>query len=233
MLAEAGAHVVVNSRGDTEGKKTVAEIRESGGSAEFVRADMSKLEDIELCFDQIEKQHGKLDILVNNAGFNLFKGIQQTTPDEFDAIIDLDLKGLFFVSKAAIPLLKVAGGGTIVNVASVHATATIGNIAAYAAAKGGVVALTRSMCQELGPIGIRVNTVSPGFVMTPLVERWLASESDPEATMQRVNGLHPSGRIGTPREIGALVVFLASEYGGFFAGANLIQDGGLTSRLMH
>jgi NAD(P)-dependent dehydrogenase (short-subunit alcohol dehydrogenase family) len=115
----------------------------------------------------------------------------------------------------------------------VHAVSTIGNIAAYAAAKGGVVSLTRSICQELGPLGIRVNTISPGFVDTPLMDRWLASEPDAAATMARVNGLHPAGRIGTPREIGAFVVFLASEFGGFFAGAHLVQDGGLTARLMH
>jgi NAD(P)-dependent dehydrogenase (short-subunit alcohol dehydrogenase family) len=233
MLAEAGAHVIVNSRGESKGRETTEDILNRGGMAEFLRADMSKLDEIRAAFAAIEKRHGKLDILVNNAGFNLFKGVQETSPEEFDAIINLDLRGLFFISKAAVPLMKKAGGGSIINIASVHATSTIGNIAAYAAAKGGVVALTRSMCQELGPLGIRVNSVSPGFVQTPLVDRWLAAEPDPKATMDRVNHLHPSGRIGTPREVGAFVVFLASEHGGFFAGANLVQDGGLTSRLMH
>jgi NAD(P)-dependent dehydrogenase (short-subunit alcohol dehydrogenase family) len=231
-LAEAGAHVIINGRGEKDGQKTADEINRGGGSAEFLRGDMSVLDEIHDTFARINKSHGKLNILVNNAGFNLFKSVQDTTPAEFDSIINLDLRGLFFITQAAVPLMKKAGGGSIVNIASVHATSTIGNIAAYAAAKGGVVALTRSLCQELGPLGIRVNTISPGFVETPLMDRWLASEPDPKATMDRVNHLHPSGRIGNPREIGAFVVFLASEFGGFFAGANLIQDGGLTTRLM-
>lgn len=233
QLAKAGAHVILNGRNAEEGQRAVDAIAVAGGSAEFLRGDMSRLDDIRSTFDAIASRHGKLDILVNNAGFNLFKGVLDTTPEEFDAIINLDLRGLFFITQAAVPLMKSAGGGTIVNIASVHATSTIGNIAAYAAAKGGVVALTRSLCQELGPLGIRVNTVSPGFVETPLMDRWLASEPDPKATMDRVNGLHPARRIGNPTEIGAFVVFLASEYGGFFAGANVIQDGGLTARLMH
>jgi NAD(P)-dependent dehydrogenase (short-subunit alcohol dehydrogenase family) len=233
QLALAGAHVVINGRNPDDGQRTTAAIIAAGGSAEFLRGDMSQLDDIRAVFDSISARHGKLDILVNNAGFNLFKGVQDTTPEEFDTLINLDLRGLFFITQAAVPLMKFAGGGTIVNIASVHATSTIGNIAAYAAAKGGVVALTRSLCQELGPFGIRVNTISPGFVETPLMDRWLASEPDAQATMQRVNSLHPAGRIGNPAEIGAFVVFLASEYGGFIAGANLLQDGGLTARLMH
>lgn len=233
MLSEAGAHVIINCRKEEDGLKAAACIQKNGGRASFIGADMSDLDSISAMLTEVHKKHGKLDILVNNAGMNLFKGIRDTSVEEYDSILNLDLRGLFFACKGAVPLMEKAGGGTIVNIASVHASATIGNIAAYAAAKGGVVALTRSMCQELGPLGIRVSTISPGFIKTPLVDRWLESEPDPEETLQRVNNLHPSGRIGTSREVGAFVVFLSSEFGGFLTGANLVQDGGLTSRLMH
>jgi meso-butanediol dehydrogenase/(S,S)-butanediol dehydrogenase/diacetyl reductase len=96
-----------------------------------------------------------------------------------------------------------------------------------------IVALTRALCQELGPAGIRVNAVSPGFIDTPLVARWLASEPDPAASLKRVNGYHPVGRMGKPQDIGALVAFLASDLSGFITGQDLVIDGGLTARLMH
>lgn len=121
----------------------------------------------------------------------------------------------------------------MINIASVHAQATVANITAYAAAKGAVVAMGRSLCQELGPLGIRVNTISPGFVMTPLLERWLNSEPDREATMARVNGYHPIKRIGAPEDIGYLVAFLGSDLSSNITGQNITSDGGLTTRLMH
>jgi NAD(P)-dependent dehydrogenase (short-subunit alcohol dehydrogenase family) len=232
-LAQAGAHVIVADRSEADGLRAVSEIIGRGGSAAFQQSDISDLADIEKLSAAVNARHGKLDVLINNAGFNLFKGIQQTSPEDFDAILDLDLRGLFFLTRAVVPLLKNAGAASVIHIASVHATATVANIAAYAAAKGGVVAVTRAMCQELGPFGIRVNSISPGFVKTPLLDRWLASESDPAAALERVNGFHPIGRIGTPADIGALVVFLSSAQAGFITGANLTIDGGLTSRLMH
>jgi NAD(P)-dependent dehydrogenase (short-subunit alcohol dehydrogenase family) len=107
------------------------------------------------------------------------------------------------------------------------------NITAYAAAKGAVVAMGRSLAQELGPFGIRVNTISPGFMDTPLLRRWIEGEPDPAATVARVNSYHPLGRIGTPEDLGHLVTFLASDHAGFISGANIVLDGGLTTRLMH
>lgn len=137
------------------------------------------------------------------------------------------------MTRAALPLLQAAQSASVVNIASVHAQLTVANITAYAAAKGGVVAMGRSLAQELGSFGIRVNTISPGFVLTPLLERWLDSEPDRVATLARVNGLHPLGRIGTPADIGALVTFLSSDYAQFITGANIPIDGGLSTRLMH
>jgi meso-butanediol dehydrogenase/(S,S)-butanediol dehydrogenase/diacetyl reductase len=172
-------------------------------------------------------------VLVNNAGVNLFKGIQETEPAEWNAIFDVDSTGVYLMTRAALPLLKAAHGASIVNIASVHALMTVPNITAYAAAKGAVVAMGRSLAQELGPFGIRVNTISPGFMDTPLLRRWIEGEPDPAATVARVNSYHPLGRIGTPEDLGHLVTFLASDHAGFISGANIVLDGGLTTRLMH
>ena len=148
-------------------------------------------------------------------------------------MLAVDLRGIYLITRTALPLLKATRNGSVINIASVHAQATIADITAYAAAKGGVVAMGRSLAQELGRYGIRVNTISPGFVDTPLMDRWLAAELDPLATMARVNALHPLGRIGTPQDIGYLVTFLASDYSSFISGSNITIDGGLTARLMH
>lgn len=232
-LAESGATVIVNDLDANTGLATVQHILECGGQATFLQADISDDAAVHALFDSVAQTYGVLHVLVNNAGFNLFKGIEATTPDEWDRIFAVDLRGLYLVTRAALPLIKAANGAAVINIASVHAQMTIANITAYAAAKGGVVAMGRSLAQELGVYGIRVNTISPGFVMTPLLERWLDDEPDREATMARVNGFHPLGRIGTPRDIGALAVFLASDQAAFITGANIPIDGALSARLMH
>lgn len=232
-LAASGADVIVNDKNPTTGQATADDIQRSGGSSQFIEADVSDADAVQAMFETIAASKSALHLLVNNAGFNLFKGIQETTVQEWNAIFNVDSTGVYLVTRAALPLLKAAGDASVVNIASVHATMTIANITAYAAAKGAVLAMGRSLAQELGPFGIRVNTISPGFMDTPLLDRWLQSEPDPEATMARVNSYHPLGRIGKPEDIGNVVTFLASDKAGFITGANIMVDGGLTTRLMH
>jgi NAD(P)-dependent dehydrogenase (short-subunit alcohol dehydrogenase family) len=232
-LARSGADVVVNDIDPEAGQRTVEEIKALGRRSSFVRADVSDESQVQAMAATVTRDFGGLHALVNNAGFNLFKGIVDTTSAEWDRVLSVDLRGLYLTTRAMVPLLKQAGGASVVNIASVHAQMTVPNITAYAAAKGGVVSMGRSLAQEIGPMQIRVNTVSPGFVDTPLMDRWLASEPDAAATMRRVNSFHPLGRIGTPQDIGRLVVFLSSEFAGFITGANIMIDGGLTTRLMH
>jgi NAD(P)-dependent dehydrogenase (short-subunit alcohol dehydrogenase family) len=232
-LASSGASVIINDISARSGAAVVDQINARGGDAIFVEADVSDPDAVQAMADEIGRRHGRLHILVNNAGDNLFKGLADTTLAEWDHIMGIDLRGLFLVTRACLPWLKAAGGASVINIASVHAQATLGNITAYAAAKGGVVAMTRSLNQELGPFGIRVNAISPGFVMTPLLKRWLDSEPDPVATMARVNALHPLGYITEPADIGDLAVFLASPFARCITGANITIDGGLTSQLKH
>ncbi|MCL4504584.1 MAG: SDR family oxidoreductase [Chloroflexi bacterium] len=232
-LAEAGAAVVVNDVNPQTGQATAEQIRQMGRRSLFVQADVSDARVVQAMFETVQQEFGALHVLLNNAGFNLFKTLEQTTLEEWDRIMSVDLRGIYLVTRAMLPLLKVTRGASVINIASVHAQATVAGITAYAAAKGGVVSVGRSLAQELGKSGIRVNTISPGFVSTPLLDRWLNSEPDPPASLARVQGFHPLGRIGAPQDIGNLVVFLASDYAGFISGANITIDGGLTARLMH
>jgi NAD(P)-dependent dehydrogenase (short-subunit alcohol dehydrogenase family) len=233
VLAEAGADVVVNDINAESGEATVAAVRQKGLRSLFVEADVSDEAAVASMLERVRAEFGALQVLVNNAGCNLHKGIADTTPEEWDRVLGVDLKGIYLVTRAALPLLREAGSASIINIASVHATMTIADITAYAAAKGGVLAMGRSLAQELGPQGIRVNTISPGFIRTSMVERWLASTPDPQAAIARVLGFHPLGHIGAPEDIGNMAAFLASDLAGNITGANLMVDGGLTTRLMH
>ncbi len=232
-LAEAGAEVIINDKNPTTGEATAETIRASGEQAHFVQADVSDAGEVAAMFRSVAERVNALHVLVNNAGVNLFKGMQETTLEEWNRIFSVDAAGVYLVTKAALPLLKAAGNSSVINIASVHASLTVSNMTAYAAAKGAVLAMGRAMAQELGPYGIRVNTVSPGFMDTPLLDSWLAGEADPEATMARINGYHPLGRIGRPQDVGNLVTFLAGDESSFINGANILIDGGLTTRLMH
>lgn len=232
-LAAAGAEVFVNDKNPATGEDTAETIRLNGGRAHFLAADVSNAREVTAMLQAVALRTHSLHILVNNAGFNLFKGIQETSLEEWNAVFSVDSTGIYLVTKTALPLLKHANNASVINIASVHATLTVANMTAYAAAKGAVLAMGRSLAQELGPFEIRVNTISPGFMDTPLLQRWLETEPDPMASMERVNGYHPLGRIGRPEDIGNLVTFLAGDESGFITGANIVIDGGLTTRLMH
>jgi len=246
VLAQNGAAVAVVDVNVAGGNETTQSIIKTGGKAIFIEGDVSSDVSMTKVVERVGKElgtaSGALHILVNNAGVELFKGIQDTSYAEWDKIADVDLKGIFISTKAALPLLKAAGasaasggggGACVVNIASVHAHATLANLTAYAAAKGGVVSMTRSLAQELGPLGIRVNSISPGFIDTPMVQRWLASTANPQAELARVYKLHAVPRIGRPDDIGNMIAFLASDFAGFVIGTNITIDGGLTNRLQH
>lgn len=249
VLAQVGAAVAVVDVNEAGGRETVHAIEKAGGKAFFLRGDVASENSMTQVIDRLVAEatslglgEAGLHVLVNNAGIEYFKGVQATSFAEWDETLDIDLRGIFVGIKLALPLLKRAGGSggtggtggaSVINIASVHAHATVADLTAYAAAKGGVVAMTRSLAQELGPLGIRVNSISPGFVDTPMVRRWLESQPNPKAELERVHKLHAIPRIGRPEDIGHLVAFLASEYAGFIVGSNVTIDGGLTNRLQH
>lgn len=202
----------------------------------FIQADISHVEEIDTIFHQAEAYTSSLNALVNNAALQVSKPILQTTSDEWDAVMASNLRSVFLSVKLAHPLFKAAGGGAIVNVSSVHAVQTSANIAAYAASKGGLLALTRAMAIEFAPDNIRVNAVLPGAVDTPMLRAGLGrghvAGGDIQTRLDNLARRTVNGRVGEPAEIAHAIYFLADEVqSSFMTGQALIVDGGATARL--
>jgi NAD(P)-dependent dehydrogenase (short-subunit alcohol dehydrogenase family) len=202
----------------------------------FIQADISVGENLEAIFEQAHAYTGSLDALVNNAALQVTKPIIQTSVEEWDAVMASNLRSVFLSAKLSYPLFKAANGGAIVNVSSVHAVATSANIAAYAASKGGLLALTRAMAIEFAPDNIRVNAILPGAVDTPMLRAGMNRDhvhgSDIQSRLDNLARKTVNGRIGTPDEIAHAIYFLADgEQSSFMTGQAMIVDGGATARL--
>jgi glucose 1-dehydrogenase len=202
----------------------------------FIRADVSQGGQIESIYKQARDFSVTLDAVVNNAGLQITKPLVDTTVEEWDLVMASNLRSVFLGAKLAYPLLKAGGGGAVVNVSSVHAVATSADIAAYAASKGGLLALTRAMAIEFAPVNIRVNAVLPGAVDTPMLREGLERGHVAGASMMdRLGKLAQKtviGRIGKPEEIARTIYFLADgTQSSFITGQALIVDGGATARL--
>ncbi len=202
----------------------------------FIEADISHPDSAEQIFQQARDFHPSLDVLVNNAAVQIAKPLMETTVEEWDAVMASNLRSAFLFVKLAHPLMKAAGGGAIVNVSSVHAIQTSANIAAYAASKGGLLALTRAMAIEFAPDNIRVNAVLPGAVDTPMLRAGLGrghvGHGDMQERLDNLARKTVSGKIGKPEEIARAIYFLADgEQSSFMTGQALVVDGGATARL--
>jgi 3-oxoacyl-[acyl-carrier protein] reductase len=223
-LAAAGAAVVVNYASSRAGAEaTVNRIRQAGGKAIAVQADVSKLDDIRRLFAETKKAFGTLDVLVNNAGIYEFAPLEAITADHFHKQFDLNVLGLLLATQEAVKHFG-SSGGSIVNISSVAATAAPPQAAVYSGTKAAIVAITKSLAQELGPRKIRVNAVSPGMVET---EGWHASGIAESEFRKTTEAQTPLGRIGQPNDIAPAVVFLASADSGWTTGETLFISGGL------
>jgi glucose 1-dehydrogenase len=202
----------------------------------FIKSDISHPDSVEQIFQQAQDFHSTLDALINNAAVQVAKPLVDTTVEEWDSVMASNLRSVFLFVKLAHPLMKAAGGGAIVNVSSVHAVQTSANIAAYAASKGGLLALTRAMAIEFAPDNIRANAILPGAVDTPMLRAGLDRGHVGQGNMQeRLDNLARktvNGRVGTPEEIAHAIYFLAdNEQSSFMTGQAMIVDGGATARL--
>jgi NAD(P)-dependent dehydrogenase (short-subunit alcohol dehydrogenase family) len=229
LSAEEGAQVVITGRDEARGRAVVVEIEETGGSAVFVPSDVRFAADCRRAVDETLQAFGRLDILFNNAGVFYANTVPDSSEEEWDWTIDTCLKGTYLMCKFALPVMIAQGHGVIVNNASGWGLVGGEAAAAYCAAKGGVVLLTKAMAIDHGRQGIRVNCVCPGDVDTPMLpddakkrgmtwEDYVASASD-----------RPLGRIGKPEEVAQAVLFLASDDSTFITGAALAVDGGGTA----
>ena len=223
-LAAAGATVVVNYAGSKEGAdKVVAEITASGGKATAVQGDVSKIADVQRIFAEAKRLYGRLDVLVNNAGVYEAAPIGEITEAHFHRQFDINVLGFLLAAQEAIKLFG-EGGGSIINIGSLVSRITPPGLAVYSATKGAVDAITGVLAKELGPRGIRVNSVNPGLVETEGTQAGGMLGGDMEKAMVAQT---PLGRIGLPRDIAAVAVFLASEEAGWLTGETLIASGGM------
>jgi NAD(P)-dependent dehydrogenase (short-subunit alcohol dehydrogenase family) len=226
VLAEAGARVAVLDV-DLDGAQAVAADLEA---ALAVRCDVAEEPSVRKAFATVRSGLGPTAVLVNNAGVNLYFDPGAMTLEEWEGALAVDLRGAWLCVKHTLPDLRAAEGASVVNVASIHATMTRPGMFPYAAAKAGLVGMTRSLALDLGPDGIRVNAVSPGFTRTRLVEDWLGRQPDPEATRVAVLAALAIGRMVEPEEVGRLVAFLASDDAAAITGTDIRIDGGLGAR---
>jgi cyclopentanol dehydrogenase len=222
LFAAEGASVVLGDIRAELGERVASEIADAGGNAVFTELDVSREADWARAVGLAESTFGKLDILVNNAAIIGLEGIMETSVELWDRVIAVNQTGTFLGMRAAIPAMRRAGGGSIVNISSVLATMGSGNSASYTASKGAVTALTRTVSVELATEGIRVNAVHPGGVETPMAVECLGDDAEARRALVAT---HPMGRIAEPGEIASGVLFLASDEASFVTGASLVIDG--------
>lgn len=230
QLAANGASVTIAEINESTGRAAAEELRLTGHEALFFRVDIRVEDDIKEGIAAHMERFGRLDILVNNAGQNQHYDASQMSVDEWEKSMSLNLRGAWLCAKHALPIMAEQHAGVIVNIASVHATMTANNFFPYNVAKSGILGLTRSIALDWGPRKIRAVAVSPGWVRTQPAIDFLEAADDPVAEEQRVKDLHPVKRIGEPRDIGALVAFLASDEAGYITGAEIVIDGGISAR---
>lgn len=219
-----------------EGAQVVAaDIAKSAGALpEGVRYQPLDVTDEEACrtlASSLETAHGRLDILVNAAAIEIEKTIEETSLEEWNRIFAINVTGTFLASKALLPLIRKAGGGSIVNFGSYDGFIADPSLAAYCATKGAVHALTKAMACDYGPENIRVNAICPGFVDTPMLQSFFGSSGDIESLQQKVRDIHPMRRYGTPEDVAGLVNWLASDEAVYASGQLWVLDGGLTAQV--
>ncbi|MBA3431058.1 MAG: glucose 1-dehydrogenase [Actinobacteria bacterium] len=225
----AGARVAFLDINPDEGQSTLEELAPEGQIA-FFQCDVTSDDQVRASIIAATESLDGVDVLVNNAGINAYFDATTMSEDDWDKTFAVDLKAVWLCSKYVIPTMRKAGGGSIVNISSIHAYMTIDGMFPYAAAKSGVVGLTRSLALDYGRDNIRVNALCPGWVRTHLVQEWIDQQPDPNAAEGSILSVHPLGRIADPAEIANFVAFLASDEASFVTGAQLLADGGLSAR---
>jgi len=231
LLAREGAAVAVVDVLDLGGARVADEIRSSGGRARFWHLDVTRESDVRRTLDLIAGEFGRIDVLINNAGIaGANKPTHELTEAEWDAVQAVNVKGVFFCTKHAIPHLRSAGGGSIINLSSIYGLISAADVPAYHASKGAVRLMTKTDALFYAKDGIRVNSVHPGFILTPMVEGFFAAAPDPDQARRAVDALHPLGHIGEPDDVAFGILYLASDESKFLTGVELVIDGGYTAR---
>lgn len=232
-FGKAGSAVVVNDLNLETAVSTATQINNAGGRALGIQANITDRSAIDNMLAQAKAHFGPITTLINNAGYSDFFPFMEYPIDNWKNVLDVDLNGVFHCTQAVVPQMEEAGAGFIVNIASIHATQALKNMSIYAAAKAGVVALTKNLAQELGPKNIRVNCLSPGTIETDALVDYFKSLPDETREAQRDHMLSwcSVGRFGKPSDIANVALFLCSEQAAFVHGTEIVADGGHLARL--
>ena len=225
-----GAHVTILDRDGERGRAACRKLSAqfTARPPQFVACDITLAHELQAAVASVLATHSAIDVLVNNAGVTAYFDAAEMTEAQWDAVFAVDLKGAWLCTRYVLPTMRKACSGSIVNIASIHARMTYPGAFPYAAAKSGLLGLTRSLALDEGPHGIRVNAVSPGYTRTEMTEDYFRRQPDPGAAERKVLEVHPLGRIGTPAEMANVVAFLASDEASFITGADVAADGGLS-----
>lgn len=227
-FAAEGAFVVVNDLDSEKGNETVQEIQKNGGNARFIAADVTAPSEVERMAAEAVKACGKIDVLFNNAGISGVGPLHEIEPDTWDRVMNVNIKGVYLSSKYVLPYMMERKSGSIINMSSCIAEIGLANRASYAATKGAVLALTKSMQVDYASYHIRVNALLPGTILTPFVENYLrTSYDDPEAAIESIKTRQLSGDLGRPEDVAQAALFLASDESKFMMGSPLYIDGGV------
>ncbi|MCV0394333.1 MAG: SDR family oxidoreductase [Rhizobiaceae bacterium] len=229
LFAAEGATVIVADRDEAAAEAVASEIAAANGKAEAVAVDVSREGEVKSMIEQTEAVHGRIDILVNNAGYGFAGTVVDSSEEDWDRLMAVNVKGVFFGCKYAIPVMAKNGGGAIVSTASAAANIGIHNRAAYVASKGAVAALTRAMAIDHVEDGVRINAVCPGTIESPYFTRILSGPDGAELR-HGLEDRQAMGRMGKPVEIAQAMLWLASDDASFCTGTNLVVDGGWTAR---
>ncbi len=228
-FARQGAFSIVLDRNAEAAAKVAKEIEQEGGKSAAVSADVASSEQLRKAFDEIRRQSPDLHVLVNSAGIYVFKNAITADESDWDRCMDVDLKGAWLCAKQALPMMIASGGGSIINIASTHPVRAQGNSFPYGVAKGGMLSLTRNLAVDFGRQGVRVNTISPGLVFSPMTLDYL--EANKEFSAEQAIALQPLPVRILPEDVARAALFLASDMARCITGANLLVDGGRTIHL--
>lgn len=227
-LAKAGAFVYVADIDETNGERVIDKIKNDGWQAVFLKLNVAENDDCLKAAETVHKNHGKLDILVNNAGIGHVGTIEDTTIDDLDKLYAVNVRGMFSLTKAFIPAMLERRHGVIINTASVGGVVAVKDRLAYCTTKFAVVGFTKCLALDHALDGIRANCICPGRVETPFVKARIAEYPNPEQAYREMAASQALGRMGTPEEIAASVLYLASDEAAFVTGTALLIDGGFT-----
>lgn len=231
MAATEGANIAVTDILDDDGKDCINKIREKGGTAKYWHLDVSSEDQVKSIIEEVTSEFGRVDVLVNNAGISgANKPTHEVTEEEWDKLMAINVKGVFFCTKHAVPAMKKAGGGSIINLSSIYGIVSAPDNPPYHASKGAVRLMTKTDALLYAKDKIRVNSLHPGFIWTPMVENLAEESGDKQKFREKIAKRHPIGDVGDPDDIAYGIVYLASEESKFMTGSELVIDGGYTAR---